>query len=194
MFYQVIHGFLGAGVNAQVFRHATYCKQSTVGATGRYDPAIRESCLLSDLGPFKEIIEQSVLALVPVLIEQFGLSPFTANGVETQIAADGEAAFYGLHIDFFTGQDRENADHIIGLVYSFYKEPKAFTGGVLRLYPGIASALDEPTIDIVPAQDMAVAFSSWMPHEVMQVSCPSGDFDDFCFAINCWVLRAKNVQ
>ena len=198
MFHKVIHGFLGAGINAQLLEYAMSCKQSfqqsKVGATGRYDPAIRESCLLSDLGPFKGIIEQRVLALVPVLIEQLGLSLFTASGVETQIAAHGEGAFYGRHIDLFTGQDRKNADRLISLVYYFYKEPKAFTGGVLRLYPGIASAPDEPTIDILPAQDMAVAFSSWMPHEVMQVSCPSGDFDDFRFAINCWVLRAKNVK
>ena len=198
MFHKVIHGFLGAGINAQLLEYAMSCKQSfqqsLVGATGRYDPATRESCLLFDLGPFKEIIEQRVLALVPVLIEQLGLSLFTASGVETQIAAHGEGAFYGRHIDLFTGQDRKNADRLISLVYYFYKEPKAFTGGVLRLYPGIASAPDEPTIDILPAQDMAVAFSSWMPHEVMQVSCPSGDFDDFRFAINCWVLRAKNVK
>ena len=73
----------------------------------------------------------------------------------------------------FTGQDRKNADRLISLVYYFYKEPKAFTGGVLRLlrlYPGIDYASDEQVIDIVPAQDMAVAFSSWMSHEVMRVS------------------------
>lgn len=197
MLYQVIHGFLDC-INAQLLEYAITCKQSfqqsTVGTTDRYDPASRESSLLLNLGPFKEIIEQRVLELVPVLIEQLGLSPFTACGVETQIAAHGEGGFYRRHIDLFTGKDRKNADRLISLVYYFHKEPKSFTGGVLRLYPGIASAPDEQVIDIVAAQDMAVAFSSWVSHEVMQVSCPSGEFDDSRFAINCWVLRAKNVQ
>ena len=149
---------------------------------------------MSDLGPFKQLIEQRVLGLVPEFIAQLGLTPFTPTGVELEAAAHGEGAFYRRHIDLFTAAERnEEADRLISLVYYFHKDPKSFSGGLLRLYPspGVAGRLDEPATDVTPEQDLAIAFSSWLPHEILPVSCPSGQFSDSRFAINCWVLRAR---
>ena len=167
---------------------------SAVGKTGKVDPAVRVSRILDDLGPFKALIEQRVLDLVPNLIKQLGLTPFTPTGVEIEAAAHGDGAFYRRHIDLFTAKERsEKADRLISLVYYFHKNPKSFSGGLLRLYPspGVAGRLDELAIDVTPEQDLAIAFSSWVPHEILPVSCPSGQFSDSRFAINCWVLRAR---
>ena len=195
---QKICGFLGTELNLQlrhyVLSRESEFQQSMVGKVERYDPAIRVSSLLRELGAFTAVIEQRVLALVPGLIKQLGLTPFTPSGVQIEIAAHGDGAFYRRHIDLFTDTNRnEAADRLISLVYYFHSEPKSFSGGALRLYPipGVASRPDEPSIDVVPEQDLAVAFSSWVPHEILPVSCPSGQFSASRFAINCWVLRAR---
>ena len=191
-------GFLGPKVNSRLLAYAlsseSKFKKSTIGSTGEHNPKVRVSSLLHDLRCFQAEFEQQVLALVPGIIKQLGLTPFLATGVETEIAAHGEGAFYNRHIDLFTGENRnQEADRLISLVYYFYKEPRSFSGGQLRLYPmpGIAHRPDEQVIDVVPEQDKAIAFSSWMPHEVLPVTCPSGKFSDSRFAINCWVLRAR---
>ena len=199
MFYKTIDGFLGPEINSRILAYTlsseSQFQKSTIGSTGKHNPKVRVSSLLHDLDFFQAELTQRVLALVPDLIKQLGLTPFSATGVETQIAAHGEGAFYNRHVDLFTDENRnKQADRLISLVYYFHKEPKSFTGGLLRLYPtlGIPNGSNEQTIDIVPEQDRAIAFSSWMPHEVLPVSCPSGSFDDSRFAINCWVLRARS--
>ena len=196
--YETIREFLGPDLNFRlldfVLANESRFEQSGVGKTGSHDPTFRVSSILSDLGPFKALIEQRVLDLVPSLIMKLGLTPFTPTGVEIEAAAHGEGAFYRRHIDLFTAAERnEEADRLISLVYYFHKDPKSFSGGLLRLYPspGVAGRLDEPATDVTPEQDLAIAFSSWMPHEILPVSCPSGRFSDSRFAINCWVLRAR---
>lgn len=199
MFYKTIDGFLGAEINSRLLAHAlsseSQFQKSTIGSTGEHDPKVRVSSLLHDLNCFQAELTKRVLALVPDLINELGLTPFVATGVETQIAAHGDGAFYHRHVDLFTDESRDKqADRLISLVYYFYKEPKSFSGGLLRLYPmpSIPYGPDEQTIDIVPEQDKAIAFSSWVPHEVLPVTCPSGSFSDSRFAINCWVLRARS--
>lgn len=199
MFYKTIDGFLGSEINSRLLAYAlsseSQFKKSTIGSTGEHDSRNRVSSILNDLSCFQAVLAQRVLALVPDLIKQLGLTPFLATGVDTQIAAHGEGAFYNRHVDLFTDENRDKqADRLISLVYYFYKEPKSFSGGLLRLYPmpGVVYGPDEETIDVVPEQDKAIAFSSWIPHEVLPVICPSGKFSDSRFAINFWVLRARS--
>ena len=196
--FQSIPKFLGSEFNSKlldfVLDKEDEFKPSTVGKIGSHDPQIRVSSILSDIGSFKVVLEQRILDLVPQLITQLGLTPFTPTGVEIEAAQHVEGAFYRRHIDLFTAQDRnEKADRLISLVYYFHKIPKSFSGGVLRLYPspGVSYRPDEPSTDVTPEQDLAIAFSSWVPHEILPVSCPTGQFGDSRFAINCWVLRAR---
>lgn len=129
--YQAIRGFLGSEMNLQLLRYVVArvwgFQQSTIGKTRQHDPAFRVSGLLRDLGFFKAVIEQRILALV------------------------------------------------------------------LRLYsfPGVANRPDEQVVDVTPEQVVAVAFSSWMPHEVLPVSRHSRLYSDSYFSINCWMLRAR---
>jgi SM-20-related protein len=85
-------------------------------------------------------------------------------------------------------------DRILSAVYYFYREPKAFFGGALRLYrlnlrPSTISAHTNDFIDVEPLQNSLVAFPSWTTHEVRPVSCPTGNFSDYRFALNCWFCR-----
>ena len=77
------------------------------------------------------------------------------------------------------------------MVYYFYRKPKAFTGGQLRLY-GLGAHATNCISEIEPRFDRAVFFPSWFPHEVLPVHCNSGAFSDGRFAISCWVR--KNLE
>ena len=90
--------------------------------------------------------------------------------------------------------DVPGKDRIISAVYYFHCMPKGFSGGDLRLYRLGADPLGEGKepgnhVDIEPVRNSMVAFPSWIMHEVRPVSCPSGDFRDYRFAVNCWDCR-----
>jgi len=44
---------------------------------------------------------------------------------------------------------------------------------------------------IEPAQNRLVVFPSFVRHEVRKISCPSHDFADSRFSINCWLRKEK---
>ena len=60
--------------------------------------------------------------------------------------------------------------------------------GVAALRLHVLSKPDEKRkfVDIDPVHDSLVFFPSWLPHEVLPVSCPSRRFMDSRFAIHCW--------
>jgi SM-20-related protein len=155
------------------------------------DPAIRVSTGLRDLGLFREVLKTRIFGLLPDLIAQLRVTPFAAPKLETELVAHGDGAFYTRHIDTETGHydDIDNIRVLSG-VYYFNAEPKAFSGGALRLY-AIGGKPDENFVDVEPEHNSLLVFPSWAPHEVMPVRCPSGRFIDSRFAINCWVRRKK---
>ena len=75
---------------------------------------------------------------------------------------------------------------VLSGVYYFNAEPKAFTGGALRLH-AIGGKNGENFVDIEPVRNGLLVFPAWAPHEVLPVSCPSKRFINSRFAINCWV-------
>ena len=62
-------------------------------------------------------------------------------------------------------------------------------GGVLRIYSFTDNNDTGSFVDIELTNDSLVFFPSWLTHEVLPVTCPSGRFEDSRFAINCWVRR-----
>jgi Rps23 Pro-64 3,4-dihydroxylase Tpa1-like proline 4-hydroxylase len=86
-----------------------------------------------------------------------------------------------------TGASRRDAGspgvRTVSGVYYFYRQPKAFDGGELRLY----AFGEEAFVDIEPSENAFVAFPSFAAHEVLPVTCPSGAFEDSRFSVNCWL-------
>lgn len=199
--YKSLPGFLGGEIRNQLLEYVlaneSRFESSTVGdkQDWRRDESIRISRRLGDLGDFRSIIEQQVLARLPEMIAALGVTTFQPSGFETEITAYGDGSLYRRHVDTYMGTERPTEDRLLSLVYYFYCEPRSFTGGVLRLYP-VSVAVGGGAVnavDIRAEQDTAVVFSSWVPHEVLRVACPSGKFADSRFAINCWILRARNL-
>jgi len=156
---------------------------------GLIDPAIRRSLSLRDLGPFSDLFEGKVRAMVPELIGQLRVTPFTTGEIELELVAHNDGAHFALHGDLYTGGASARGDRMLSAVYYFHRVPKAFSGGCLRMHR-IGAMPSDMGVDIAPDQNNLVVFPSWAPHEVLTVHCPSGAFGDSRFAVNCWVYRA----
>lgn len=189
--HRLIAGWLGAEAAAGLFSYAvsqaTNFKPTKVrreGEKGRIDPSIRRSHILRDLGPFDALLRDRAEALRPALEAAFGISPAPPGETEIEMVAHGDGHFYRAHIDTFTGDDAtEGANRRLSLVYYLHRQPRAFSGGHLRLLAlGGASSLA-----IEPAHDTLLAFPAFLPHEVEPVRVTKDGFENCRFAVNIWL-------
>jgi hypothetical protein len=156
--------------------------------SGLVDLQVRHALCLRDLGPLGPILSGCVTGLVPQLVRDLPLTPFTVGALEMELVAYNDGAHFAVHTDTYTGERGRRGDRVLSGVYYFHREPKMFSGGALRLHKLGESSGSFP--DIAPEQNSFVAFHSWWPHEVLPVACPSRDFADSRFAVNVWVYRS----
>ena len=187
----VVRDFLPAETVAALLdfaqHHETEFEPTGVGDAAVLDPTIRVSHGLRRIRPFRPVLTECLLQAAPALIAGLRMTPFEVSRVELQLVAHGDGAFYAPHIDLEIGGHAEHLRVLSG-VYYFHREPKAFSGGALRLH---AIADESRFIDIEPVHNTLLAFPAWAPHQVRPVSVPSGAFMDARFAINCWLWRRR---
>jgi len=134
------------------------------------------------------------------IMELTGYSGATPSSLELELAAHGDGAHYIPHLDIPLGKDRvplgawNGEDRALSAVYYFHSEPKRFSGGELRLFRfgttwDCSDADPASYVDLEPIDNSLVVFPSWAMHEVRPVRCPSGEFRDYRFALNCWYCR-----
>jgi SM-20-related protein len=157
----------------------------------KHDSTLRTSLRASDFGPMKSVLRQRLLDFVPRLIEDLRVTPFEPSDIELELVANNDGAFFKRHIDTFMGEARKASDRVLSAVYYFHAEPKAFSGGALRLYSFGSKQGDDKFSDVQPEQNTLLAFPSWALHEVLPVTCPSSRFSDSRFNVNCWVHRNR---
>lgn len=192
--------FLGAELATRIYEFAVSSENDFVPAKvgkdeGKLDEIGRRSSRLVELGEFSADIESGVERALPQIIAKLGIGPFEVGMYEIELVSHGDGCFYKRHLDTFTGGDRNRTgDRIVSCVYYFHSPARAYSGGALRIYPLPTAFRKTPDfIDVVPEHDTLAAFSSWLPHEVMPVHCPSKLFEHSRFSINCWVYRATPV-
>lgn len=128
-----------------------------------------------------------VRKVLPEVLLKLGVEPFPVAKIEAQITASNDSDFLKAHRD--SGSALPSRE--ISYVYFFHREPKAFTGGELRIYypapgeTGTARAGSFKTV--VPRRNTIVLFRSVLVHEILPVSCPSRDFTDSRFTFNGWI-------
>ena len=157
------------------------------------DPTVRQSLSTPPgIQPrWKVAMVERVRGLLPELCDALGMPRFELLTIDSQLVAYRDGGFVAAHTDTATGATRQAGDRVLSAVYHFFREPKGFTGGELRLMPPLPPPPDAPKeLDLSPQQNTLVAFTAWAPHEVLPVRCPSGRFEDSRFAINFWVRRA----
>lgn len=153
----------------------------------RVDPAARVSLGLEDLGLCREPLELSLRSAEPMLRAKLGIGAFDLEDLELQIAAHNDGGFFCRHSDSYKGW---GINRVISGVYYFHRQPCSFSGGMLRLYP----LTGDGHIDVAPSHNSLVVFPSFVQHEVMPVACPSGEFMDSRFAVNCWFRKKPRPE
>ncbi|MEO6581062.1 MAG: 2OG-Fe(II) oxygenase [Sphingomicrobium sp.] len=164
-----------------------------------YDPERRQSVRLRNLGPTKSWFEEKIRDVTPNMFEQTGMQPFDVEFLELELAAHGDGAHFAIHSDIpigpnrvpLGGDDTGRQDRLLSAVFYFYREPKGFSGGQLRLHRFGSNGEPGDYVDIEPVRNSLVVFPSWTSHEVRKVRCPSGTFEDYRFAVNCWLCATR---
>ena len=109
---------------------------------------------------------------------------------ETQFTASGDGDFFKLHND---DGSPDAATRIITYVWYFYREPKPYQGGELRLYEMVERDnhwhMTGAYNDIVTSNNLLVIFPSYFMHEVLPVVEPARQFSNSRFTLNGWVRR-----
>ena len=198
--FLVIDDFLPAPILSGLLDYAQSNQGAFHPSTVRYEvksdrqvtPDSRLSfCCSEGLGPHEEGFTNEVHARLDHFFEALGVPPFEVAHTELELIAHGDGGFFEPHIDTFTQGGRANSesDRLLSAVFYFYREPRQFTGGELALYP-FADGADTEVIE--PLQNRLVIFPSFTPHEVLKIFCPSSEFADSRFSINCWLHRGRN--
>lgn len=162
------------------------------------NPDVRIALKHYGIGPCEAMLGERLKARLPEIIAAVGYSGPEPQSIEFEVNAYGDGAHFAPHIDIPVGAGRRTVgklpgeDRVISAVYYFYREPKAFTGGALRLYRFGAdpeACGEDDVVSFEPVQNRLVVFPSWARHGVERVSSSSSDFGDHRFALNCWFCR-----
>lgn len=164
---------------------ASFVGTTTSTARGNY----RESSVLYHFNPFDELLRTKVRQLLPAVCEALKL-PLATGNIEAQLTSHNDNNFYKVHND---NGSADTAHRVLTFVYYFHGQPRAFSGGQLRVYDhkvynGYHYAADTYRT-VEPTDNSIVFFASEEMHEVMRVDCPSRQFMDSRFTINGWVGR-----
>lgn len=153
-------------------------------------PDYRQSMILPSVDGLANRIMKRIEQVLPGVLQELNLPVFTASEIETQLTSHNDGNFYKLHND---NGSPDTATRELTYVYYFYKEPKPFSGGELRVYDSkiennfYVEADSFQTVD--PRNNSIVFFLSRYMHEVLPVHCPSRKFADSRFTINGWIRR-----
>jgi SM-20-related protein len=194
----IIHGFLGEVVASRImdFATANECRFIPSGlgvpADKIIDPTMRRSRRMR-LGEMRGELKERFGAVLPEAVAALGMPVFDLASLELELVAHEDGAFFRRHIDTYTGPRSLPRERMISAVYYVHNRPKAFTGGDLRLHSIVPAEAGGSFFDIAVEHDMLLLFPSWLPHEVLPVSVPSGRFADARFAINCWYHRSRTT-
>ncbi len=166
------------------------------GDTALVNAAWRVGLTCRQLGPLEPLLRRRMLEALPELMARTGATGPEPSTLELELAAHGDGAHYRPHTDLPIGARRKlrtiRDDRVLSSVLYFHAEPKGFSGGALRLFRlGAEENNDDESgfVEIAPTQNSLAVFHSWVRHEVRPVHCPSCEFRNYRFALNCWFRR-----
>jgi len=173
-------------------REGQFSRSEVVGADGKtsLDTSYRRSRVLFDLSFFSALFRQRLLTFLPYLLARLGVKPFPVSDVEIQLTGTNHGEFFRVHSD----NDAKNSiGRQLTFVYFFFREPRRFSGGDLRIYntpwPHDASGRNPWFRTVYPRQNQVVVFPSSYMHEILPVNCPSRQFANSRFTVNGWLHR-----
>ena len=182
-----------------VLEHESEFTPSTVvsheGPDSASDPSYRKSLVLYNLGEYTSMIQDRLLNLLPTALTTFKREAFPISHLDIQLTASNDGDFFKVHQDNSSEDPVDIHRREISFVYYFHTEPKAFTGGQLKLYNSengeVQQSKKKTAQTITPRQNTLVLFPSSYDHEVLPVRCPSRKFVSSRFTVNGWIIREE---
>ncbi len=199
----VKHGFLPKrelhALTKYVLQHESDFTPSTVvsheGPDSASDPSYRKSLVLYNLGEYTSMIQDRLLDLLPKVLTAFERESFPISHFDIQVTASNDGDFFKVHQDNSSEDPVDIHRREVSFVYYFHNEPKAFTGGQLKLYNSqdgeVQQSKKKTAQTITPQQNTLVLFPSSYDHEVLPVRCPSRKFVSSRFTVNGWIIREE---
>lgn len=120
-------------------------------------------------------------------IGRFALEPFGIVSRDMQFTAHNEGDFYKIHRDWRPG---DMGHRRLTYVYYLHRQPRGFEGGGLRLFdttPDGSNYFDQGWSKVLPRDNRLALFPSHVWHEVEEVRCRSGLYEDSRFTLNGWL-------
>ena len=189
----IVDDFVGGAATEQLLQYAIAHESNfrpskvALGHVAVIDESRRVSRVNSEIDTIMPLIEPVIRKTVDEAIPKLGLVNVESYRLEPELTWSGDGGFFKMHTDTLY-RDRLANQRIITMVYYFYRQPKAFTGGQLRVY-GLGAHATNCISEVEPQLDRAVFFPSWFPHEVLPIHCNSNTFSDGRFAISCWIRK-----
>lgn len=185
------------GLTTYVLGHERDFSPSTVishdGSNSSLDTSYRKSLVLYELGDYTSLIQDRLQALLPAVLTAFNRKAFPISHFDIQVTASNDGDFFKMHQDNSSAEPIDIPLREISYVYYFHSEPKAFTGGQLKLYNSkdgqVEHSKKQTAETITPRQNALVLFPSSYDHEVLPVRCPSRKFINSRFTVNGWIIR-----
>lgn len=185
------------GLTEYVLEHEHHFTPSTVvaheGPESSSDPSYRKSMVLYNLGEYTSMIQDRLFALLPEVLTAFKRESFPISHLDIQVTASNDGDFFKVHQDNGSTEPTDIPLREISFVYYFHSEPKAFTGGQLKLYNSqngaVQNSKKKTATTITPRQNTLVLFPSSYDHEVLPVRCSSRKFVNSRFTVNGWIIR-----
>jgi SM-20-related protein len=190
----VVDDFVGKTRTTQLLRYAIAQESGfapskvALAHAGMIDESRRVSKVNSNVAPVMALVEPVMQKAVVRALRKLGLVNVDSFQLEPELTWCGDGGFFKTHTDTLY-RDRFANQRVMTVIHYFYKEPKAFSGGQLRLY-GLGSEAGRCISEVEPRFDRAIFFPAWFPHEVLPVRCRSRAFADGRFAISCWVRKS----
>lgn len=157
------------------------------------EPGYRQSSVIDrheQVEEFSAVFVNRLTAYLPYILRVFNIAPFAIGDIETQLTAHNDGHYFKLHPD--NGCEQTGGREIT-YVYYFYREPKAFSGGDLRLYDGRmdnGSYVPAESSNLIePRNNRLIVFPSRCQHEVLPIRCATGAFADSRFTVNGWIHK-----
>jgi len=185
----IIDGLLDAGESSSLLARVLASEaQFQPSATHDARADYRHSLVLNPPPELVEPVVRRVRSLTPDVLPELRVQPITVGTVEAQLTATIDGSCFGVPTD----ADRLKVPkRYLTYVYYFNRQPKAFSGGELRVYDDVLRngklARGETFQTIEPVHNRLVLFWARTMHEVMPVPMPSGEFGDARFTVNGWV-------
>lgn len=190
----IIDDFLGLDEHRDMLAYALANQHHFApGTVTSNDAHYRQNLVIMDFHatPHSVLIQNRLLTWFPYITQMLGMELFPLEFVESQLTASNDGHFFRVHAD---GGNDETQQRTLSCIYYFFREPRPFAGGALRLYDtwqqGEQRTPAASWQEIEPVSNRMVVFPSDSHHELMRIRCPSRQFADSRFAATNWLRRA----